>query len=283
MRSRACKSALGLVGLVGLATICLSALKPVDAHMAEQSDDAYAWRVFVAVNQVCGSAVPNSDQPAAWETWATRNDILREDGADPGRWKDLKAGTTAPGRFEVLSAKDLPNLRHIEGGKMVAGTDSASAAARLTEIRFNHAAFDYIGSSSCTVCMGSCSASKRTPRSNSRSRPRRSKHAGGPSPRRTGRATTPWTCSAPMAHISCMGWSPCTLPRRIYATGSGQHSSMRTMPRGLARSPGSRPRGIHSPAPAAQPDCKPCAIGNRPGRHGVESLSVARHDDPIHR
>ena len=47
-------------------------------------------------------------------------------------------------RFETFSLKDIPVARHIVGGKMVPLTDPAASAKRLTEIRMNRAAFEYI-------------------------------------------------------------------------------------------------------------------------------------------
>ena len=47
-------------------------------------------------------------------------------------------------RFETLSLRDLPNAKHIVGGVMVPLVDSISDAKRLTEVRMNRAAFEYI-------------------------------------------------------------------------------------------------------------------------------------------
>jgi hypothetical protein len=81
-----------------------------------------------------------------WETWKNTADIFRNDGADPGPWRRR---TSAPGaadaaRFETISLKDLPNLRHIVSGRMVPLVDAVSGARRLTEIRMNRPAFEYI-------------------------------------------------------------------------------------------------------------------------------------------
>jgi hypothetical protein len=47
-------------------------------------------------------------------------------------------------RFETISLKDLPNLRHVVDGRMAPFVDSVAGARRLTEIRMNRAAFEYI-------------------------------------------------------------------------------------------------------------------------------------------
>jgi hypothetical protein len=47
-------------------------------------------------------------------------------------------------RFETFSLKDITNARHIVGGKMVPLTNPTANSKRLTELRMNRVAFDYI-------------------------------------------------------------------------------------------------------------------------------------------
>jgi len=125
---------------------------PRDAHAAATRGDEYAWRVFVALNWPAdaaggprGEAARSGDDgPTVWETWPTANQVYREDGADPGppdSWQPLGASFA---RFEVMSTKEFQNPRHIVAGVMVPLTDPVAAAARLTEIRMNAAAYNYI-------------------------------------------------------------------------------------------------------------------------------------------
>lgn len=126
--------------------------EPSDPVEASRAPDEYAWRVFVALNwpadAVARRADPRArlgiDRPTVWEAWATANAVFRNDGADPGQWSNLTSAPTPAMRFEQISAKDAPNLRHPSGGVMVPGADPAVAWRRLTEVRFNRAAFDYI-------------------------------------------------------------------------------------------------------------------------------------------
>lgn len=128
--------------------------EPRDAKAAATDSDEYAWRLFVALNWPANTATRTADpkaafgadQPAVWEVWQNAVDVYRDDGADPGPWIDgvRVAGTANESRFETFSLKDIPNARHIVGGKMVPLTDPAASARRLTEIRMNRAAFEYI-------------------------------------------------------------------------------------------------------------------------------------------
>ena len=143
-------------------------IEPRDARAAATNSDEYAWRLFVALNWPANAATRTSDpkaafgadQPVAWEVWANAVDIYRDDGSDPGPW--IIAGQAGKGlaesnsrrsppsaaadenRFETFSLKDISNARHIVDGKMVPLTDPAASARRLTEIRMNRAAFEYI-------------------------------------------------------------------------------------------------------------------------------------------
>jgi hypothetical protein len=127
---------------------------PHDSRVAASNPDEYAWRLFVSVNwpadarrRAANPAKRLGDHgPVAWEVWQNAQQVYLEDGGDPGPWvtgqpaPDVSAET----RFETISLKEVPNARHIVGGKMVPLTEPAAGARRLTEIRMNRPAFEYI-------------------------------------------------------------------------------------------------------------------------------------------
>jgi hypothetical protein len=128
-----------------------------DARQAAVNSDEYAWRLFVALNWPADttaraadpSARLGADGPVVWEVWQNAQDVYLDDGVDPGPWVTSRAPALAvavasENRFETFSLKDFPNARHIVGGKMVPLTDPAASSRRLTEIRMNRAAFEYI-------------------------------------------------------------------------------------------------------------------------------------------
>lgn len=129
-------------------------MEPHDAEWAAKHSDEYAWRLFVALNwpadPVARAADPRGKfgaaRPVVWETWQNAEDVYLDDGADPGPWTLGGPGRALDPahRFETISLRDLPNARHIVNGAMVPVTDPVETAARLTEIRMNRAAFDYI-------------------------------------------------------------------------------------------------------------------------------------------
>ena len=139
---------------------------------AATNPDEYAWRLFIALNwpantttrEADPAATPGADKPVVWETWQNATDVYLDDGQDPGPWNTRRAGTTArprtsdrslapapaaappanEARFETFSLKDITNARHIVGGKMVPLATPTANAKRLTELRMNRVAFDYI-------------------------------------------------------------------------------------------------------------------------------------------
>lgn len=127
---------------------------PHDVEQAAALSDEYAWRLFIALNwpadvrarRADPGAPFGADRPVVWETWQNTADTYLEGGADPGPWSS--GGTAGPvatqRRFETVTLKDFPNARHIVGGRMVPLVDPVSNARRLTEIRMNRAAFEYI-------------------------------------------------------------------------------------------------------------------------------------------
>jgi len=129
-------------------------VQPRDRQAAASASDEYAWRLFVALNwpadwtaRTADRRAPlGADRPTVWESWENTADIFRDDGADPGPWRrrDKPQGVADAARFETMSLKDLPNLKHIVAGRMVPLVDAVSGARRLTEIRMNRVAFEYI-------------------------------------------------------------------------------------------------------------------------------------------
>jgi cytochrome c peroxidase len=126
-----------------------------NAHQATTNPDEYAWRLFVALNwpasaqtrQPDPSAPFGADKPVVWEVWQNATDVYLEDGQDPGPWVTVRGPSTTPAtqtRFETFSLKDISNARHIVAGKMVPLTTPAPTAKRLTELRMNRTAFEYI-------------------------------------------------------------------------------------------------------------------------------------------
>jgi hypothetical protein len=125
-----------------------------DARQAAINSDEYAWRLFVALNwpadtparKADPSARLGADQPVVWEVWQNAADVYLDDGRDPGPWVTSQpvSAAASESRFETFSLKDIPNARHIVAGRMVPLTDPAASARRLTELRMNRVAFDYI-------------------------------------------------------------------------------------------------------------------------------------------
>ncbi len=129
-------------------------LEPQDTLAARDHSDEYAWRLFVALNwpadpmarRADRAAHFGDDKPVVWESWQNAAAVYRPDGTDPGPWAK---GGVAPRpataeRFETVSLKDVPNARHVVNGVMVPWVDPLESAKRLTEIRMNRAAFEFI-------------------------------------------------------------------------------------------------------------------------------------------
>jgi hypothetical protein len=112
--------------------------------------DAYAWRLFVALNWPADpdrrAADPGlrlgDNRPAVWETWKNAADIFLHEGTDPGPWNGAPVADER--RFEVISPRDFPNLKHIVKGRMVPVADPLADAKRLVEVRVNRPSFEYI-------------------------------------------------------------------------------------------------------------------------------------------
>ncbi len=124
--------------------------EPEDPEAAAERSDEFAWRLFVALNwpadPVARAADPaaalGADRPVVWESWRSAQEVFLGKAEDPGPWQ--QAGGSAPRRFEPVLAPDLRNVRHIVDGVMVPLVDPLASARRLTEIRMNRAAYDYI-------------------------------------------------------------------------------------------------------------------------------------------
>lgn len=128
--------------------------EPEDSAAAAAHGDEYAWRLFVALNWPADPAtgVPDrrerlsSEQRVVWQAWLGAGEVYLEDGADPGPWSARRSQPPLERRFETVSRKERPNLRHIVGGVMVPVIDPVADARRLTEVRLNRTSFEYIRS-----------------------------------------------------------------------------------------------------------------------------------------
>jgi hypothetical protein len=141
--------------------------EPQDSAAAAARSDEYAWRLFVALDWPADPVTRSADPSArfgagavVWETWQNAADVYLPGGATPSEWRDghaaqragarpdagrtVPAGESAAHRFETRSLKDLPNARHIVGGRMVPLEDQVASARRLTEIRMNRTTFEFI-------------------------------------------------------------------------------------------------------------------------------------------
>ena len=129
--------------------------EPQDTASATADGDAYAWRLFVALNWPADLAARSADRsarfgadrPVVWESWQNAGAVYLDEGADPGPWTTGSGGggASAPSRrFETLSLQDFPNARHVVGGAMVPLVDPLAAATRLTEIRMNRTTFEFV-------------------------------------------------------------------------------------------------------------------------------------------
>ncbi len=127
---------------------------PHDAADAANHSDEYAWRLFVALNWPADSvgrvadsrARLGADRPVVWETWQNTGAVYLAAGQDPGPWLpgDPARPLSPERRFETVSSKDLPVMRHIVAGVMTPLLDPVASARRLTEIRMNRTAFEFI-------------------------------------------------------------------------------------------------------------------------------------------
>lgn len=128
--------------------------EPQDPKAASQRSDEYAWALFVALNWPAraesgaadAAAALGADRPVVWENWISASSVYRPDGRDPGEWRPGDAQAHADDRHFEDPMRDRPNLRHIVNGVMVPVTDPLEGARRLTEIRMNRAAFDFVRS-----------------------------------------------------------------------------------------------------------------------------------------
>jgi hypothetical protein len=129
--------------------------EPQDPKAASERSDEYGWALFLALNWPARTdsgaaevaAALGADRPVVWETWVSASSVYRSDGHDPGEWRPSDAQAHANDRhFEDMSVRDRPNLRHIVHGVMVPVTDPLEGARRLTEVRMNRTAFDFVRS-----------------------------------------------------------------------------------------------------------------------------------------
>ena len=135
--------------------------EPQDAAAAINDPDAYAWRLFVALNWPADAAsrLPDTgkklgaDGPVVWETWANARDVFRQDGSDPGAWstggaqsQQLGAGRRQSSEFDSVAVQQ--QIRRAQQGGMTIQFDPMAAANQGNETRLNRATYDFIRTNS---------------------------------------------------------------------------------------------------------------------------------------
>lgn len=125
--------------------------EPQDAAQAINSPDAYAWRLFVALNWPADSAKRAADPkkklgvegPVVWETWKNARDVFLPKGSDPGPW--LAGGAPAGPRpidtFDALPLQQQLRRRMSGGGVKF---DPLSAEAADNETRLNKDTYEFV-------------------------------------------------------------------------------------------------------------------------------------------
>jgi hypothetical protein len=130
-----------------------SRVEPQDSHSARWHSDAYAWRLFLALNRpadpVTGApdrhARLGADQPVIWELWPNGTQLFSGNAQPPAAASRQPAGKFATlDRFASPSLLEIPGLRRVEHGVMVPVRDPPDAALRLTELHLNEAAAQYV-------------------------------------------------------------------------------------------------------------------------------------------
>ena len=139
-------------------------IEPQDTTAALLDPDAYAWRLFVALNWPANTTERTADLskrfgtdgPVVWETWrnvlfSAPDSIFRLDGSDPGPWLD--GGTPAVARtqrhFEPIP-RQLDVLfaiqRQIKRNSPLAAPafDAAAALGQGSEVRMNRSAYGFV-------------------------------------------------------------------------------------------------------------------------------------------
>lgn len=131
-------------------------VEPQDSASAINNPDAYAWRLFIALNwpanvaeRIADSGKALGDEgPVVWETWAHAPDIYRPDGSDPGEWRALgsKALTNELNARNLSEFESMPLQQLIRrGGEgFTIKFDPALAARGGNETRMNREAYEFI-------------------------------------------------------------------------------------------------------------------------------------------
>jgi hypothetical protein len=131
---------------------------PQDSGSAINTPDAYAWRLFVALNwpaDVQNKVADNSKKlgehgPVVWETWANARFIITPTGGDPGPWLSLAKGSanTESSVRSFSEFDELPlqqALRAVHGGPQPK-VDPDTAGMSINETRLNKDAYEFIRS-----------------------------------------------------------------------------------------------------------------------------------------
>ena len=130
--------------------------EPQDSAAAINHPDAYAWRLFVALNWPADLAMRRADPakklgdpgPVVWETWANARDVFLADGADPGPWiaaatshKRLAAGLRKSSEFDSPPIQQQIRLQ-FPGMKLQ--FDPLTAEGNANESRMNRETYAFI-------------------------------------------------------------------------------------------------------------------------------------------
>ena len=139
--------------------------RAVDADLAINNPDEYAWQLFLFINRqavggVAGVADPtksiqqyDADVPVVWETWAlasgtgssqTGSEVYKPGGEKPVDWSLLPRGTSAPLKVFSVNTKTLLARR-----ELFTPRDNNLLVFPLApldqEVRMNQAAYKFVG------------------------------------------------------------------------------------------------------------------------------------------
>jgi hypothetical protein len=130
--------------------------EPQDSASAVNSPDAYAWRLFIALNWPADieKKAPDSAKnlgdvgPVVWETWANARFVISTNGSDPGPWlssnKGIKGPNSAIRSFNDFDPMALQQeLRSIHSGP-APKVDPDVAGTSVNETRLNKETYEFI-------------------------------------------------------------------------------------------------------------------------------------------
>ena len=130
--------------------------EPQDSSAAINDPDAYAWRLFVALNWPASLAGRRADPrrrlgepgPVVWETWANARDVYLPDGADPGPWaRGGERLSLVPAGLRKSSEFDSPPIQQqirLQFPGMKLQFDPLTADGNANETRMNRDTYAFI-------------------------------------------------------------------------------------------------------------------------------------------